>query len=166
MDEARPFPHTHGSQGGGLTHLRQTLPTRSSPALLPAPAWQQWFLLAFLPLDRDKEGAQGKISSIPPAIACQETGAPAGSPSWCDTAQAAPTIGCKLSPLARAGAFPSRVASQQTAAGLGEAPELRRCAGTTPPSLPRQDLATHRSWKVPHFLPDGGEGVPEPRSSS
>lgn len=81
MDEAGPFPHTQGSQGGGLTHLQQTLPTRSSPALLPAPGWQQWFFLAFLPLDRDKEGAQGKISSIPPAIACQETGAPAGSPS-------------------------------------------------------------------------------------
>lgn len=52
------------------------------------------------------------------------------------------------------------------AAGLGEAPEWCRCAGTTRPSLPGQDLAAHPSWKVAHFLPAGGEGVPEPGSSS
>lgn len=37
--------------------LRQMLPAHDSAAPSPAPGWQQWLFLAFLPLDRANEGA-------------------------------------------------------------------------------------------------------------
>lgn len=134
-DEARPFPRTHGSRGGGLTHLRQTLPTRDSPVLFPAPGWQQWFFLTFLPLDRANEGAHGEKSlpflRQPPAK--KQVLRPAPLPG---AGRAAPTRGCKPSPLARAGAFPSRVVSQQTCCWPwrgSRAAQVCRCYPSLPP---------------------------------
>lgn len=99
----------------------------------------------------------GKISSLPLASACQEPGE-------------APLPGAVAAP--RSGGSPRLLPGQvhspagwrlsKPAAALGDAPEPRRCAGATPPSSGRiWPLATHRSWKVAHFLPAGGEGVPE-----
>lgn len=163
-DEVQPFQHTHGSRGGGLTHLQQMLPTQDRPALFPAPGWQQWFFWTSLPLDQAIEAAYGEKSlpflQQPPAK--KQVLLPAPLPG---EARAALTIGYKPSPLARAGAFPSRVASQQTCCwpwrGSRATPVCRHY-----PSLPGQDLAVHPSWRVAHFLPAGGEGVPEPGSSS
>lgn len=167
--EVQTFPHTHGSRGGRLTHLPQTLPTHDSPTPFPAPGWQQGFFLAFLPLERANEGDHGESlfpssgnrlprnrcsCRLPFLLRRGQRGGQAASPHL-SPGQVHSPAGWRLS---------------KPAAGLGEAPAPRRCAGTTPPSLlpslPRQDLAAHRSWKVAHFLLAGGEGVPEPGSSS
>lgn len=79
----------------------------------------------------------GKISSLPPATVCQETGAPAGSASWCSRAAA----NAHLSP--RQVHSPAGWRLSKPAAGLGEAPEPCRSAGTTPPSPGRTWLRTH-----------------------
>lgn len=91
----------------GITHLRQTLPTRDSPARFPAgSSGFSWFSFHWIQLTREPTG---KISSLPVTSACQDPGeAPL---PWCGGRS---EVRLLPSPPARAGAFPSWVASEQT----------------------------------------------------
>lgn len=135
----------------------EMLPTRHSTALLPAPGCQQRLFLAFLPLDRAKEGVHGgrSLPSLRELPAKKQVLLPSALPG---AVRAAPTAGGRLSPPAWAGAFPSRVASQQTCCWPWRGSRAALPCRHYPPSLPQQDLALQRSWKAAHFLPAGGDG--------
>lgn len=120
----------------GITHLQQTLPTCDNPAHFPAPGWQQWFFLAFLPLDPANEGAHGE-NLFPSSCKCLPRARRGSSSRCCGS----PAVRRQPSPPARAGAFPSWVASQQTCCcswRRSRAAPVCRCY----PSLLGQDLAS------------------------